>query len=273
MIYLTVSMQVFVFLLGLIFGSFLNVVLLRYNTGMGLWGRSRCASCGTPLKWYELIPVLSFVIQKGKSRYTGAKLPLQYPVVEILTGLLFLVSYIKVESLYGLPVSVVPLVLLAFLFVISAYFVLISVYDIKHMIIPHQFSNILIALSAVTLFVSLSGAGLVLTVPSLTAVASGLLVAAPFFLLWLVSKGKWMGFADIKLALAMGWFLSLGQAYTAVVLSFWLGAIIGVAVLLLKKKKLKSGTALPFGPFLLLGLLLTYFFDLSLLELASVFIS
>lgn len=262
--------EILFFILGLAFGSFLNVVLFRYGTGLGFGGRSRCASSGRVLRWYELIPVISFFVQGGRSRYTGSRLSWQYPLVEFVTGVLFAGAYIFAfqQSLFVDTVSFLALLLVS-LSVVSLV-VLICVYDIRHMIIPNEFSYPLIGLSFISLFISLDP--FIFTIPSMSALFAGPLVALPFVLFWFVSRGRWMGFADAKLALAMGWFLGLSSGFAAVLLAFWFGAIISIVVLVFSKQQKKQNALIPFAPFLLAGFLLTVVYNISIETLMLLFV-
>lgn len=258
------------FIFGTLIGSFLNVVIIRYGTGMGLGGRSRCSSSGQILKWYELIPIVSFLIQGGRSRYTGAKLSWQYPLVEFLTGIAFVfclflsVNLLIFGDIWSFVTSFV------FFSLVSVFSILISVYDIRHMIIPNQFVYPLIVLSFVSLFVSLNP--LLVSFPSIQDFVAGPLVALPFVLMWFVSRGRWMGFADAKLGLIMGWFLGIAQGFFAVLLSFWIGALVGILVLIYFKMKKKTIKQIPFGPFLLTGLILTFLYNISIDTIISFFL-
>ncbi|MEZ4211247.1 MAG: prepilin peptidase, partial [Candidatus Paceibacterota bacterium] len=126
---------IFIFIFGTIIGSFLNVVIDRFNTGRGLGGRSRCDATGKVLAWHELIPVFSFLIQGGKSRYSKTKLSLQYPLVEAGTGLMFAFLFYKLwPRVYIFPTNFM------FFFLFFCYLIclliIIFVYDLKHKIIP-----------------------------------------------------------------------------------------------------------------------------------------
>lgn len=262
--------EILFFILGLVFGSFLNVVLFRYSTGLGLSGRSRCASSGKTLRWYELVPVVSFFIQGGKSRHTGAKLSWQYPLVELVTGILFVGAYVfTFQRSMFMDVFSFP-VLLVFSLALVSLFVLISVYDIRHMIIPNEFSYPYIGLAFFSLFVSLDPITFVL--PTWQSLIAGPLVALPFVLFWFISRGKWMGFADAKIALAIGWLVGISFGFASVLLAFWIGAVVGVIVLVFSQKKRTKNVMIPFGPFLLAGLLLSLVYNISIEHLALLFV-
>jgi leader peptidase (prepilin peptidase)/N-methyltransferase len=123
-------MMFYVFALGTIIGSFLNVVLYRTYSGRSIGGRSSCGSCGKTLQAIDLVPIVSFLFLRGRCRRCGSRISWQYPLVEALTGLLFLGSYMYARTSYEL------IGFIAF----SIVAVLISVYDIKHTIIPDAWS-------------------------------------------------------------------------------------------------------------------------------------
>lgn len=245
-------MGVIVFLaLGAIIGSFLNVVALRLRTGVGVRGRSMCMSCGKALAWYELVPVASFVAQRGRCRGCRARISWQYPLVEAGVALSFALAYAR----YGLGWE-----LLLVLAAISVL-VVITVYDARHKIIPD---------GCVWLFDALTLA-LALTVhlpagPHLWTILAGPLLAAPFALLWLVSRGRWIGLGDAKLLLGIGWLLGLNGGANAVILACWTGAAVGIVWMFAKHHGWKRGAEIPFGPFLILGTLLVLLFGLHVVD-------
>ena len=264
----------FFFILGTITGSFLNVVILRYNTGAKLGGRSHCFSCGKTIAWYDLVPVFSFLFLSGKCRFCKSKLSVQYPLVELITGLLFLGVFLK----YFYFVHSFELSIFYYLFSIDlvalSLLVIISVYDLKHKIIPDAmvFLFSIFALGKLFLTVPVS---LLIGFPYVFDLLAGPILALPIFLLWFFSQGRWIGLGDAKLALGIGWFLGLSLGVSAVVIGFWIGAIVGVALLGFSKLqgfktfntslsklglgKLSMKTELPLAPFLIAGLAIVYF--------------
>jgi len=241
-----------VFIFGLVVGSFLNCVIYRLETGGSfLKGRSFCPHCKHTLCCWDLIPIFSFLILKGKCRYCQQKISFQYPLVEIATGLLFL--QIFNFSAFGEPVVgwqfYQNLPSTFYLLLITCFLIIIFVYDLKHFIIPDKviFPAIIIAL-LYNLYQQL------ITLNFLYA-AFG---AAIFFLaIVLVSRGKWMGLGDVKLAFFMGLLLGFPNILVALFLAFLIGAIIGIGLILAKRKHLKS--ELPFGPFLVTGTFIALF--------------
>ena len=247
----------FVFVLGTIIGSFLNVLIVRYNTGLGLLRRSFCFSCERELSWYELIPIVSFFLQKGRCRRCGAKISWQYPLVEISTGVLFVVIFWSLGLNWLIGMGIFGFAKLAFLFYIVSALIVILVYDLKHYEIPDKV--LFPAIGITIVFQAITNSSQILNY--LLAIFIG---AGFFFTIFLISKGKWMGFGDVKLAILMGLLLGYPNILSALFVAFFLGAIIGVILMLFKKKGLKS--EIPFGPFLVLGTLLAHFFGNSLIQ-------
>ncbi|MDZ4226122.1 MAG: prepilin peptidase, partial [Patescibacteria group bacterium] len=236
------------FVLGTILGSFINALVFRFNTGRGMGGRSRCMHCGHTLSALDLIPVLSFLFLRGQCRYCGARISWQYPLVELAAGALALLVYIQIIEATPLWEGIA---LYIFWLTVWMTLLFIVVYDIRHGIIPWSVSGFLIVLSLVYLFF--------FTEATLWNLLAGPLLALPLFLFSLVSRGTWMGWGDSALELSLGWLLGLTMGLTALVLAFWAGAIVGIA-LIIAKKGFKMKSELPFAPFLVLGALATHFF-------------
>lgn len=266
MIYL---FDAFFFALGTIIGSFLNVVILRHNTGeSSMDGRSHCFCCGKLLEWYDLIPVLSFFFLRGKCRNCKSKISYQYPLVEFITGLVFLTVFLKIQRLMDWQ-SIDMLIGTIYAFIVFSLLIVISVYDIRHQIIPDKFAYTLAGLTVLPVLYKLFS---VVDLSQLSSVyrwqgfAAGLVMFLFFAFFWLVSGGKWMGLGDAKLGLGIGWFLGLSKALLALVFSFWLGAVVGLTLIVLERRKYKISSAIPFGPFLALGALLAFFFGDMILK-------
>lgn len=249
------------FVFGLIIGSFLNVVICRYNTSKTLGGRSACMSCQTTLCWYELIPVFSFLALKGRCFNCKSKIGVQYPLVELLTGLIFALLFLKFQGIFyfNLPVFAISFVYYAFIF---SLLTVIAVYDLRHKIIPDMLVLMLGVVSFIGLFF-FATTGFYPHVPGLWEFLAGPIVALPFALLWLFSGGSAMGFGDAKLAIGLGWLLGLSRVFSALMLAVWSGAIIGV-LLVFFSKKYKMKSEIPFAPFLFLGILIAFMFELNL---------
>ena len=248
----------FVFVFGLCIGSFLNCVIYRTElqenmpAGPGrkavsfLRGKSFCPHCKHVLSWKDLIPVFSFLFLGGKCRYCHKKISIQYPLVELATAILFVLVFVFT---YTMP-NLYQYIYLLFLFYISSALIVIFVYDLKSYIIPDKVLLPAIAITLIYNFVSMFPA-----VDYWNHIFYNILaavIASGFFLLiFLFSKGKAMGFGDVKLAFLMGLLLGMTNVLLALFLAFFFGAIIGVILMVSQRKTLKS--EIPFGPFLITG--------------------
>lgn len=251
-------------LFGLIIGSFLNVVILRKGV-RSLGGRSSCMSCGRELPWYDLIPVFSWLALRGRCRECGSRISIQYPLVEAASGILF--------ALVGGALVPESLAVRALFCVIATLCIVIFVYDLRHTIIPDAWVYSFGALALIT------GLFLYPAAPFWLALLSGPIAAAPLFLLWLISRGAWMGFGDVKLALGMGWLLGPVAGLIAVWGAFTLGALTLLPVLLFQRivTHMRAGgkaaagltmrSEVPFGPFLVASCLLVWFLQLYAIAL------
>jgi prepilin signal peptidase PulO-like enzyme (type II secretory pathway) len=235
--------MIWLFLLGLVVGSFLNVVALRYKPSGWLFtkdilvGRSHCPYCEKSLRWYELIPLISFFIQLGRCRHCHKKLTWQYPIVELLSGLTFVLAY-----QYLSPAPIWALVILTLL--------LVTLIDLRLSVIPDQLNLFLVLLGAALLvgdFSSLS-----------SRVIGGGLGLAIFGLIVLASRGRGMGVGDLKMAGALGFLFGWPKVVLVLGSAFVLGGIFSAILLALKRKSLKE--AIPFGPFLALAGVIVIFF-------------
>lgn len=273
----------FVLIIGALIGSFLNVVIYRYNTGLSISnGRSQCFVCGKKLEWYELIPLVSFFMQKGRCRVCQTKISWQYPVVEAATALLFFAVAYRQISLYEVfsvyPNGFLYSVLLAvYYFIIVSILMVTAVYDIRHKIIPNGlvYTFILLALGKLFLFTYLFA--LPLSTLSLFNLCAPVLIAFPFALLWFISKGMWIGFGDAKLAFGMGALLGLAHGLSAVMIAFWIGAVYGIALIVLGRlfpQRFGNTTPtseIPFAPFLIIGTCIVLFTQVDVLGIMKFF--
>lgn len=214
-------------LLGLAIGSFISVVTFRLPRQLGfVKGRSFCDTCKKELKWYDNIPLFSFLFYRGVSRCCKKRISLRYPVIEVTSLLGILVTWIIFHN-----ISLVILFLLS---------LCIFVIDLEHQIIPDELSWLVLLLALITSPYSLF--------PSLfTAFFLSLLLLT----LYLVTGGRGMGLGDVKLAIALGFWLGLPKGIYWLMGSFIIGGIVASVLLLLKKANLK--TKIAFGPFLILA--------------------
>ncbi len=259
---------IFIFAFGTIIGSFLNVVILRYGTGRTLGGRSICAVTGKTLRWYELIPIVSFIIQGGRSRYSKTNISLQYPLVEFATGVLFLLTAIKFLPLMAFKPELYITNLLFYFFIFS-FLIMIFVYDLRHKIIPDSFLYPLAIAIFAAMFILPLFLGADINWSIVPALLAGPLVAVPIFLLWSITRGRGMGFGDVKLVIPLGWLLGLSSGFAMLLLSFWAGALAAIPLMLFAGKKMKS--EIPFGPFIILGFALAFLYNIDMADIGNFF--
>ncbi len=250
------------FIFGAIIGSFLNVVSLRFNTGMGVNGRSKCFSCGKGLVWHELIPIVSFAAQKGRCKKCKSKISWQYPIVEFFSGAIFVLIFVKFP-----PVDVASAITTVLYLFITAILIVITVYDIKHKIIPDSLSYTFSAIALAGLFF---GGVTLFHIPLLINLLAGPLCALPFAVLWAISGGRWMGLGDAKLMLGIGWTLGFVAAISSMVLAFWIGAVVSVAWMMIAFKKVKGNYEIPFAPYLILGMYIVLLTGVSVIDLRPI---
>lgn len=221
----------FIFLLGLSIGSFVNVLIDRLPRGKNvITGRSVCDYCRKTLRWFELIPLLSWALQDGRCRRCHKRLSWQYPLVEFVTG----AGFVLLSPSYWL--------------IFSALLVIFMV-DLKYQIIPD--SMIVVGVIGV---IGVIGEN----------VLAGVAASAFFLFLWLITRGRAMGLGDVKFAFLMGLLLGFPGVIVACYLAFLTGAASGVILILQRKKGLKSKIA--FGPFLILGTCITLVWGPQIIE-------
>ncbi|MBI2098579.1 MAG: prepilin peptidase [Candidatus Wildermuthbacteria bacterium] len=240
------SFAIFVF--GLFIGSFLNAVVDRLEKGeSALRGRSYCPHCKHRLSWQDLIPVASFLMLGGKCRYCKRRISLQYPVIEIATGLIFFLSFKFQVSSFNQALSFETLNVF-YLWTIASLLIVLFVYDLRHYILPDKI--LLPAIGIVLGYRILEVLGFRFAW-DLGFVVSGFAAAAFFLTIFLLSRGRAMGFGDVKLAFFMGLFLGWPNILVALFAAFFVGALVGIALIIMKKKAMRS--EVPFGPFLIGG--------------------
>ena len=252
---MTQFINIMIFILGSSIGSFLNVLIDRLPNDKKITGRSSCDHCHKIIKWYDLIPVISFLLLRAKSRCCKKKISLQYPIVELTTGLVFLIvfnqlaitvnnlDFIKLLALWGLVSCLIVI------FVSDSKYHLISDY----MLIGLLVFSILFNLSTFTSWSLL-----------INSCFSALLVGLPIFLIYYISHEKAMGLGDVYLSFIIGFLLGWSKGLIALYIAFVLGAIVGSFLLIIHKKKIKSKIA--FGPFIAIGTMLMIGWGNQLIE-------
>ncbi|WP_433945230.1 prepilin peptidase [Paenibacillus sp. SN-8-1] len=244
---MTLYISIYLFALGLILGSFYNVVGLRVPVGESIVRPpSSCPKCGTRLKVRDLIPVVSYVLSLGKCRHCGSHVSPLYPLGELVTGILFVLVYLS----YGITLeTVIGLVL------VSAA-VVISVSDLRYMLIPNR---ILVALAPVFLLLRLLN-----PVDSVWMHLWGALAGGGILLLIVILSRGGMGMGDVKLMILLGWVLGLYPMIPTFILACLMGSIVGGVLLL--SRVIKPKQPIPFGPFLLAGAIISYLYGSEMIH-------
>lgn len=254
------------FVLGAVLGSFIEVFVYRFNTGASINTPSHCLACGRRIRWYELVPVLSYLLLRGRCRTCKARIPWQDFVVETSFGL-------AVVSLLWLTTSWIEFGMLV---LVLALLLAIALYDLAHYIIPDAFlgavAGVLMVLTVATTVLRIES-----VIWHLLAVVGSFLF---FFALWYISDGRWLGFGDAKLAAVLAIPLTPFFALSMIVFSFWIGTIIMLVLIAISygrfayttrhlDKKYKSFTIehkVPFAPFLVLSFVVVYIFHFNLAD-------
>lgn len=228
-----------IFIYGIIIGSFLNVCIFRIpkNESIVTVG-SHCMNCGKPIKWYDLVPLFSFLILRGKCRYCKTKLSVQYPVIEALNGILYLIVFavngISFESgLYCLLVSAL---------------LVLSVIDYRTMEIPFGINITIFVIGMIHLFVDFDH--------YLDYIVGFFAVSLFLLLCYVVTKGRGIGGGDVKLMAAAG--LCIG--WQNIVFALLAGCIIGSVIQCIKMAVTKEGRMFAFGPYLSMGIFMAILF-------------
>lgn len=231
-----------IFILGLCIGSFINALVYRLHSKTGglLTGRSFCPKCKKKLSALELVPVLSFILLRGKCKHCHQQISWQYPVVELVTGLLFLLVALNL-SLENYE---------TYLFLLyTGVLVSITVYDFLYFEIPDEISIPVILFALIATLYPFT--------PSLQNAVLGALIPLTFFgLQFLLSKGKFIGGGDLRLGVFMGLILGWKLVIVALCLAYFIGAIVSLPLLIFKRKA--GGTPIPFAPLLSLGTFLSF---------------
>jgi prepilin signal peptidase PulO-like enzyme (type II secretory pathway) len=240
----------FIFLFGLIIGSFLNCLIWRLHTGESLGGRSYCPKCKAKIAWYDNIPLLSFIFLRGRCRHCGEKISFQYPLVELATAVLFVLAFViqfsgikfstGMAGLNKYSIYNMQYLLLIRNWFLIAVMIVIFVYDLRWYLI----------LDVITLPACLvvSGFNLALGYSWQNLLFSGIIGAGFFLIQFLISRGHWLGGGDIRLGLLMGLVLGWPYVILAIFLAYVGGSLVGLSLVAASKKK--WGAKLPLAVFL-----------------------
>ncbi len=251
-------LTLFVAILGLFVGSFLANVVYRLKKGeQFVKGRSKCPECGHELSARDLMPVISWVVLRGKCRYCKAKISREYSLIELLTGILFALSFFALQ-----PNSTIDILQFIIWLIILSGFIVLAIYDLKWYILPDKILVPLLVPSIMLLVLSFIDGGSYKTVTG--PIVAALLFGGFFYLLAAVSGGKWMGGGDIKLSFLMGLILGIQKTSVAMLVAFNSAAIVGIYLII--TKKIKRQSHIPFGPFLIGGTIAAFLYGQSIIN-------
>lgn len=250
---ITIWQYAVVFIFGTMLGSFLNVLIIRINEETPWWsGRSRCPVCKSELKWFELVPLISFLIQKGECRNCKTPISWQYPLIEFISG------FAAIACLYYFGFTIEAFVIYVLVYLMLGSFTS----DLKFMEIPELFTYGSIVV-AIVYAIFWNG--------DWKAILIGGIVGLAFFAVqYFATKGQGIGLADLKLGLAMGIFLGWPMILVMILSAYVVASLILVPVLLLGKLNLKS--AVPLGVFLIPVFVLFVFFNNEILLFANLYL-
>lgn len=266
------------FIFGLAIGSFLNVVALRYDGDHFLFnpkrigGRSHCPHCKKTLRWFELVPVVSFVVQGARCRHCHGKIGWQYPAVELLSGVIFVCVPLRFSSVAYLAAHASNLAVLSAIWIVAFEILLLIAYvDVRLSIIPDELNLALAVVGCVAVcytaasfgvgdpsffgpYAAIFGLQANIWINHIFAAAFG---AAFFGVIIAATRGKGMGMGDVKLALPLGLLFGWPDILVITMIAFMIGGAFGIWLIASSRRTMKS--AVPFGPFLVLASAVAFF--------------
>lgn len=243
------------FILGAVFGSFLNCLIYRIHKEKSILGRSFCISCNKTLEFWDLIPIFSYIFLRGKCRHCKSKFSIEHFLVEFILGSLFVFGYwfFFVSNFWTFGNLIISYIFYLILVLILSF---IFIYDLKYYLIVDIVVYLGIFLSIIF--------GLIIG-KNIYSILYGIILGLCFFgAQYLISKGRWLGSGDILLGVLMGSLLGLKITIVALMICYFTGSIIGVFFLILKKKKMES--RIPLGPFIAFATLVCFLFGEQLVN-------
>ena len=244
-LYFYIIIILILFLYGIVIGSFINVLIYRVPKKENIvTKRSHCMECGYQLKWYDLIPIFSYLFLRGRCRKCGARISVQYPIIEAVNGILYVLLFLK----YRLSIET-----LLYCLLFSALLAL-SIIDFRTFEIPVGFNYFILVLGIARVVTDYRN--WLLYVIGLVSVSAVLL------LIFLITKGRGIGGGDVKLMAATG--LLLGWKLN--VLGFVIGCILGAVIHVIRMKVSKEGRTLAMGPYLSAGIAISVFFGAEIVS-------
>ncbi|MBU0645910.1 prepilin peptidase [Patescibacteria group bacterium] len=250
---------IFVFLIGLSVGSFLNVVVFRARSEDTIGGRSKCQHCGVELRAQDMIPVVSYFVLGGRCRNCNKPISIQYPLVEFCTAILFCLFFLRYYYGFSLPIGLDVTQSIVYLLrdlLFTVFLIVLFVYDLRYYLILDRFSIPAMVIALVVNYF--------LGLPILSMLSGAVIIGGFFLFQFLISKGRWIGGGDVRMGLLMGIILGLREGLVALVLAYAVGALVGIFLLLGQKVEMQS--KVPFGSFLALTTIIMLLAGVALID-------
>ena len=249
-------MLIFIFLIGSSIGSFLNVLIDRLPKNESINGRSHCDYCKKKIAWYDLFPIISFFILGGKTRCCKKKMSWQYPLIETITG----ISFVLIFNQFLISNFKFQILNLLIMWGLVSCLIVIFVSDLKYHLISDyiQVSWLIFTI----LFHFFNGSSIQ---QFGNFIVSGIIIAVPIYLIYFLSKERAMGLGDVFLTLNIGFLLGWQKGLLALYIAFVTGALFGIGLIIIHRKKIKSKIA--FGPFLVMGTAVILLYGDKILEM------
>lgn len=247
------------FVIGVVVGSIVNATVLRTKSGLPIMSRAKCVGCVEPIAWFDLIPVVSYFVLKGRCRRCTSAIEWQYPAVEFAMGVLFTLFAARIFLGLGIP-GFVGEGEYGLLFIrdaiVSMFLVVIFLYDFRFSVIPDRFSiPAMVAALLLNLALGATPWGILL---------GGLAIGAFFSIQFLASQGRWVGGGDIRMGMLMGFLLGLPLGVLALFISYVMGALGGLYLVGKGHRRLDSHV--PFGTFMAIGTIVTMIVGPAILD-------
>ncbi|MCF7796018.1 prepilin peptidase [Patescibacteria group bacterium] len=255
-----ITIFIAIFFIGASVGSFLNVVILRNKKNekvIGKNNRSYCPSCHGEIRFFDLIPIFSYIFLKGRCRYCRYKIPISYFLIEIITGTIFL--FIFLYNYYVTQLDSNLFIITLFHYTIASFAIIIFLYDLWYGEILDKFSITLLIIVLLFEFIFFRG--------NIFEILISTFIGFAFFgIQFFISKGKWIGGGDLRLGAIMGAILGY-NIFIALFLSYFIASMYAMPAIYKKYvKKEKVNSEIPFGPFLILGTFITIYLGDKILE-------
>lgn len=234
-----------IFIVGTFFGSFFNVVIYRLPLKKSIvFGSSSCTSCNTPIKAYDLIPVLSYLGLKGKCRHCNASISMRYPLIELLTGFTYLLLFLQFDFTMSFYIGIV----------LTSLLIILAMIDIDTMEIPDRFHIMIFILALINLAFN--------DFSIYSHIGGFFIISVPLFVIALITGG--LGGGDIKLIAVAGFLLGTPSTLVAFMIASIFGGLVALYLLIFKKESRK--TAIAFGPYLCVGIYVAYLYGPNIIN-------